>query len=87
MAGVKDAKTVSRWASGEVGSMRQESEQRARAAYEVVQVLVRFDSPRIAKAWFVGLNPQLDDVTPAEAIREGKLEEATAAALAFVADG
>ena len=87
MAGVKDAKTVSRWASGEVVSVRQESEERIRTAYEVAQLLVQFDSPRIVKAWFIGLNPQLDDVSPAETIREGKLKEAKAAARAFVTGG
>ena len=87
VAGVKDAKTVSRWASGEVGSIRQESEERIRTAYEVAQLLVQFDSPRIVKAWFIGLSPQLDDVSPAETIREGKLKEAKAAARAFVAGG
>ncbi len=87
VAGVKDAKTVSRWASGEVESVRQESEARVRTAYEVAQLLVRFDSPRIVKAWFIGLNPQLDDIPPAEAIREGKLKEVKAAARAFVAGG
>lgn len=87
VAGVKDAKTVSRWASGEVGSVRQESEERVRTAYEVAQLLVQFDSPRIVKAWFIGLNPQLDDVSPAETIREGRLKKAKAAARAFVAGG
>lgn len=87
VAGVKDAKTVSRWAGGEVRQVRQESEERIRTAYEVAQLLVQFDSPRIVKAWFIGLNPQLDDVSPAEAIREGKLREAKAAARAFVAGG
>ena len=87
VAGVKDAKTVSRWANGEVGSVRQESEERIRTAYEVAQLLVQFDSPRIVKAWFIGLNPQLDDVSPAETIHEGKLKEAKAAARAFVAGG
>lgn len=87
VAGVKDAKTVSRWAGGEVQEVRQESEERIRTAYEVAQLLVQFDSPRIVKAWFIGLNPQLDDVSPAEAIREGKLREAKAAARAFVAGG
>ena len=87
VAGVKDAKTVSRWANGEVSSVRQESEERVRTAYEVAQLLVRFDSPRIVKAWFIGLNPQLDDVSPAETIREGRLKEAKAAARAFVAGG
>ena len=87
VAGVKDAKTVSRWASGEVGSVRQGSEERIRTAYEIAQLLVQFDSPRIVKAWFIGLNPQLDDVSPAETIREGRLKEAKAAARAFVAGG
>ena len=87
VAGVKDAKTVSRWASGEVGSVRQESEERLRTAYEVAQLLVRFDSPRIVKAWFIGLNPQLDDASPDETIHEGKLKEAKAAARAFITGG
>jgi len=85
VAGVEDAKTVSRWASGEVGSVRQESEERLRTAYEVAHLLVQFDSPRVVKAWFIGLDPQLDDVSPAETIHEGKLEEAKAAARAFIA--
>lgn len=87
MAGVKDTKTVSRWAKGEVGEARWESERRLRAAYEIAQLLVRFDSSRIVKAWFIGLNPQLDDESPAEAIREGRLKEAMNAARAFVAGG
>ncbi|MGH3146665.1 MAG: XRE family transcriptional regulator [Rubrobacter sp.] len=87
MAGVEKAETVSRWASGEVESVRQESEECLRTANEVTQLLVQFDSPRLVKAWFIGLNPQLDDVSPAEAIREGKLKEAKAAARVFVAGG
>jgi hypothetical protein len=46
---------------------------------------LRFDSSRVVKAWFIGLNPQLDDESPAEAIREGRLKEAMNAARAFVA--
>ena len=87
VAGVKDGKTATRWASGEVTGVRQESEQRLRTAYEIAQLLIRFDSPRIVRAWFIGLNPQLDDVSPAEAIHEGRLKEAKAAARAFVAGG
>ncbi len=87
VAGVEDAKTVSRWAKGGVREVRRESEERVRAAYEVSRNLARFDSPRTVKAWFVGLDPRLGDVSPAEAIREGKLEESKATALAFVAGG
>ncbi len=33
------------------------------------------------------MNPQLDDDSPAEAIREGRLKEALAAANAFITGG
>lgn len=87
IAGVKDAKTVTRWASGEVENVRHDNEKRLRTAYEIAQLLVRFDSPRVVKAWFIGLNPQLGDVSPAEAIHDGELKEAMSAARAFVAGG
>lgn len=87
IVGVKDAKTVSRWASGEVSAVRPDSEQCLRAVFEIVQLLLQFDSPRVVKAWFIGLNPQLGDVSPADVIREGGLKEAKAAARAFVTGG
>lgn len=87
IAGVKDAKTVTRWASGEVENVRHENERRLRTAYEIAQLLVRVDSPRVVKAWFIGLNPQLGDVSPAEAIHDGELKSAMSAARAFVAGG
>ncbi len=86
VAGVKDAKTVSRWANGEVAA-RDESEKRLRVAFEIAQLLLQFDSPRVVKAWFIGLNPQLGDVSPADTIRDGKLKEAMIAARAFVTGG
>jgi hypothetical protein len=49
------------------------------------------DSPGVAQAWFQGLNPQLDDRSPARLIREGDLAEVgpqvVAAARAFVVGG
>jgi hypothetical protein len=82
-----DAKTVSRWANREVERVRQESERRLRTAFEIALLLTVFDSPPVIRAWFIGLNPQLGDVTPADAIREGQLPEALAAARAFVTGG
>lgn len=87
IAGVKDAKTVTRWAHGEVADIRVESEQRLRTAYEIVQLLLQFDTAPTVKAWFIGMNPQLGDRSPAEAIREGRFTEALGAARAFVAGG
>jgi hypothetical protein len=33
------------------------------------------ESPRIAQAWMQGLNPQLDDRSPARLLREGDVDE------------
>lgn len=88
IAGVGDGKTISRWASGEVAEIRDFSqEQRLRGAYEIVQLLLGTESAQTVKAWFIGLNPQLGDVAPAEAIREGRLKDALAAARAFTVGG
>jgi hypothetical protein len=88
IAGVTDGKSVTRWASGEVTTIRDyEMEQRLRTSYEIAQLLLSGDSPQTVKAWFIGLNPQLGDTSPAEAIREGKLRESLAAARAFAVGG
>jgi hypothetical protein len=86
IAGVKDAKTVSRWANGEV-EPRDEAAKRLRDAYQIALLLAEFDSPRIVKAWFFGLNPHLEDTSPAEVIHDGRTTEALAAARAFIVGG
>ena len=81
IAGVGDGKTVSRWASGEVAEIRDVwMEQRLRTAYEITQLLLTYDASQTVKAWFIGLNPQLGDVSPAEALREGRLKDALSTA-------
>lgn len=88
IAGVQDGKTVNRWTSGEVTEIRDhETEQRLRTAYEIAQLLLADDSPRTVRAWFIGLDPHLGDTSPAEAIREGRLQDVLAAARAFRVGG
>ncbi len=86
MAAVSDAKSVGRWAQG-VQKPRYDAEQRLRAAFQIYHLLVSEESAHVARAWFIGMNPQLDDDSPAEVIRNGGLKEAMAAAKAFVAGG
>ncbi len=87
IAGVKDVKTVSRWASGEIGEVRLESERRLRTAYEIATLLQRYDGPGTVRAWFIGMNPHLEDDSPADAIQQGRFQESLAAARSFVAYG
>lgn len=86
IAGVSDARTVGRWASGE-RSPRAEHEQRLRCAYQIFQLLLDEEAPPTIRAWFLGLNPQLDDESPAESVRKDMFRETLVAARAFLAGG
>jgi hypothetical protein len=86
LADVSDPKRVGRWAQG-AQAPRDEADRRLRAAFQIFHLLLAEESPHVIRAWFVGMNPQLDDDAPAEAIREGRLKETLAAAKAFIAGG
>ena len=86
IAGVSDSKQVGRWAQG-TQVPRDEPERRLRAAFQIFHLLLTEESPHVIRAWFIGMNPQLDDDSPAEVIRDGRVKEALAAAKAFVAGG
>lgn len=86
MAGVADPKRVGLWAQGSQ-LPRDEAERHLRAAFQIFHLILAQDSAHVTRAWFIGMNPQLDDDSPAEAIREGRLKEALAAARVFVAGG
>jgi hypothetical protein len=84
VAGVQDGKTVTRWASGEISEIRDfQVEQRLRATYEIVLLMLNFDSPGTIRAWFLGMNPHLDDASPADTVRNGDLQDALQAAWVF----
>jgi hypothetical protein len=79
----RDIRTVTRWVSGDV-QPPQASEQRLRDAFHIVTLLVSADAAPVARAWFMGMNPQLNDETPAEVLADGRAREVLAAARAFV---
>lgn len=88
IVGIRNPKTVSRWANGEVTSVRDRySEERLLATYQVVSFLQEdFDKDTI-RAFMFGMNPVLDDEAPAIALKEGDFRGAMAAARNFVAGG
>jgi len=81
-----DRKTIARWIAGE-STPRREKEERLRAAFQVFHLLQARDAAPTVRAWFIGLNPQLDDESPSEALRQGKLREVLVAAKSFVRGG
>jgi hypothetical protein len=80
-----DPKTVAHWAQGQ--TPRPEAEKRVRLAFQVFQLLQADDDAHTVRAWFIGINPQLDDQAPADAVRAGRLEDVWVAAQAYIAGG
>lgn len=84
LAGV-DASSISRWKSG-VAAPQDDSEYRLRAAHQVARLLLAVDADHTVRAWFIGMNPQLDDEAPIDALAAGDAKAVLAAARSF-ADG
>jgi hypothetical protein len=88
MTGVADPKAVGKWARGE-RVPRGEAARRLRDAYHVATLLTLGESAQTARAWFMGMNPLLDDRAPAAvfAAEPDGSARAMRAARAFLAHG
>lgn len=86
MAGLADPKAIGKIARG-ARSPREEAEKRLRAAYRVLTILLDDESAHTVRAWFIGMNPQLDDDAPADAIRDGRLKDVLAAVRSYSTGG
>jgi hypothetical protein len=82
----RDAKTVGRWGAGS-NEPGEREEALLRNTLQIVELLTSVDSPSVARAWFMGMNPQLDDNSPAEVVAEGRIRDVMAAARLFVDNG
>jgi hypothetical protein len=85
LAGVSDAKAVGRWGRGE-REPHPDNATRLRRAYQVTALLLSANAPETIRAWFSGLNPVLDDRSPALVMAENP-EEVLVAAREFLANG
>jgi hypothetical protein len=81
-----DPVTVDRWVAGAT-QPRLDNEKRIRATYQVYELLKPVETSPTIRAWFMGMNPQLDDRSPADSIADGDLRAVLAAARAFRAGG
>src|SRR3954468_12741633 len=74
LGSVRETRAVHQWADG-TRQPPDAVQQRLRVALQVAAMLDEQESPRIAQAWMQGLNPQLEDRSPAQLLREGDLHE------------
>ena len=62
--GVRDPKAVGAWARG-TRTPHPQTALHLRHAYEVVQLLLEQEGAATVRAWFAGMNPEVDDCSPA----------------------
>jgi len=90
IAGVGETRAVRQWSAGE-REARAPIPERLRLALQVAWLIAQHDNASVARAWFQGLNPQLDDRSAARLLREGELDEVgpqiLSAARAFISSG
>jgi predicted nucleotidyltransferase len=89
IAGVRETRTVREWGGG-AGVKKGDVEPRLRMTLRIAQMIADRDGARVAQSWFQGLNPDLDDRSPARLLREEDLDDVgprtLAAARNFVAE-
>ena len=78
-----DVSTVSRWKSGN-SKPHSDAEQRLRGAHQVAQILLTVDAADTVRAWFIVMNPQLDDEAPLNEIAAGHTKAVIGAARSFI---
>ncbi|MFB7598730.1 XRE family transcriptional regulator [Streptomyces sp. NPDC056160] len=83
IAGIEDPKQVGKWCSGQ-NSPRIDSELRLRAAHQVFRMIDLAENCHTARAWMIGMNPQLEDDSPIQAIAEDRHKDAMAAARSYL---
>lgn len=86
IAGVSP-QTVDRWRAGTQKPPAVAVERRMRETYAIFVKLSVKDASATIRAWFMGMNPQLDNVSPVEALREDEFRDVAAAADAFLMGG
>ncbi|MDN5666861.1 MAG: hypothetical protein L0G87_00520 [Renibacterium salmoninarum] len=81
LAGSTDRGMPNRWAKGT--TPRQESITRLTLAHRVWTQVEQAEGEHLARAWFIGGNPMLNEDTPITAIRQDRGREVVNAAEAF----
>lgn len=84
LANVRDKKLPYKWSAHAGPTPRTEALQRLQVAHRAWVAIATAEGEDIARAWFIGANPRLDEQPPFMAIGEGRFGAVMGAAAAFV---
>lgn len=86
LTGASDATTAREWARHDGPEPGPEASKRLCFAHDVWRVVAEAEGEEVARAWFTGANPWLNDDTAVNAIRDGRLVAVAGAARALTQD-
>lgn len=86
LAGARDRKLPIRWAKSDGPTPGPDYQRRLQLAHRLWTTVAGAESDHVARSWFIGGNPLLDEDTPITAIREDRSKRVVAAATAFIED-
>ncbi len=72
--GVRDPRTIGKYARGATRKPSAPTERRLRELYEIVQVLLMRETAETVRAWLIGSHPLLDDKAPIELLHQEVFE-------------
>ena len=79
----EEARTIERWLKTSL-QLKEEDERRLHDAFQVFSLINEADGADVARAWFIGMNPELDDDSPVEQLAAGNSRSVHAAARSYV---
>lgn len=82
----REVRTIERWLKPGI-QLKVEDERRLRDAFQVFTLIEEADDADVARAWFIGMNPELDDDSPVEQLAVGNAPAVLAAARSYVNAG
>lgn len=85
IANVRDRSLPEKWANGAQVPLP-DSRERLLAALRAWSILTEYDSDDVVRAWFIGANPRLSEMSPIMRLRCGDVGAVISAAQAFAAD-
>ncbi|GAB4094846.1 hypothetical protein GCM10028787_03210 [Brachybacterium horti] len=86
LAGASDSMTAREWAGHDGPQPGPDASKRLCFAHDVWRMVAEAEGAEVARAWFTGANPWLDDDTAINAIRVGRLVAVAGAARALTQD-
>lgn len=86
LAGASDAMTAREWVRHDGPQPGPDASKRLCFAHDVWRMVSDAEGEVVARAWFIGANPWLDDDTAINAIRDGRLVAVAGAARAQTQD-